>query len=379
MTLLSMIQSLRAKKLNKTETMIQSATYDNDIESSEQDPKTEVIPSTQPIVCNGYTDESIEIKFDFKYKGEQVLYISKKTDEPSTENARVFFDSSDEFLMEYFDLVTEKFFTTSKQLRRDNYLEQDKTIEELYTGNKVKEYLGMDKSDQESIIDSLQRKYRHTLGENSICYIPDNYLLAAYNYICVSSEAKDEYVSMFLKPSTLSEDNLQDFMDFLKDNPEPEVWQALLNKRPFKTLYTEKNGFSKQDLTPDSISDEQSINLSTPGFEGYIGYEKQVKLTKSAINRFLSSNINRFAPTKDQSNKLRVLLYGPPGTGKTHFMNELHRYALQTIEKSFQKDLLKNPDAQKRNLKLFNLVKTDFGSSYYNASENALQKYLDNV
>lgn len=198
---------------------------------------------------------------------------------------------------------------------------------------------------------------------------PSSFLEQVINFHTGMKDFKDEYVSAFFELDTISCGDIKDFISFFATNKNLSIYDATLISRSAVAVALIDPDAESTDSDEDL---EFSLDLSTPAFTGYLGYDELVRSSMSMVNRFYNGTKLAKYSKKPQKNKLSILLYGPPGTGKSQFMIELQKYALQLAQAN--QATSKSPV-----FKLFKLAKTDFGSAYHNQSESNLQEYLDKI
>jgi ATPase family associated with various cellular activities (AAA) len=318
-------------------------------------------PKTQTLVDDkaiNITDDGINYKIKLKAR-----------DREDQQHLRVFITPEGQELT-FYDNQTQQFHTIDQPLlRRDNFAEQNKVVNP-YASDAIALAVMADLAETGNKIDGFSSAYKVIESENLMCLYPDTFLKQVYNFQVGLKNSKDEYVSSFYKYKTVELDQIENFIEFQGKYPKAEFYRlALLGENAVKIAIT---SLDEQDCTEGEEEDLAfAIDLSTPAFTGYLGYDQLVSNARSMVNRFMNGvKLARFQ-SKPAKDKLSVMLYGPPGTGKTQFMIELYKLALQTSAQGIKE---KSPEFQ-----LFKLAKTDFGSEYHNKSEKQLQAYLDKI
>jgi hypothetical protein len=303
------------------------------------------------------TDDGVNFKIKLKAR-----------DPEEKEHLRVFITPEGQELT-FYDSQTQQFHSIDQPLlRRDNFEEQNKVVNP-YASEVIALAVMADLAETGNKIDGFDPSYKVIESENLMCLYPNTFLEQVYNFQVGLKNSKDEYVSSFYKYKTVELDQIQNFVEFQEKYPKVDFYRlALLGKNAVKIALT---SLDDQDDTEGEEELAYAIDLSTPAFTGYLGYDQLVSNARSMVNRFINGVKLARYQSKPAKDKLSVMLYGPPGTGKTQFMMELYKLALQTSTQNIKG---KSPEFQ-----LFKLAKTDFGSEYHNKSEKQLQAYLDKI
>jgi DNA polymerase III delta prime subunit len=270
-------------------------------------------------------------------------------------------------VLEFFDVANDDIYLIDQpNLRRDNFSEIDKVIPKFGSALEAKKVL--ENLDVSKVMDELNG-FEFIRSQKLMNAYPASFIHQVYNFHAGMKDSKDEYVSSFFELETISFGDIFEFIEFFANNKNSRIYEATLVSRvsvcaAFVELNSESGG------TADDL--EFALDLSTPAFTGYVGYDELVNSSKAMVNRFFNGAKLAKYSKKPQKDKLSLMLYGPPGTGKTQFMIELYKHALQLAQSNQE-------GKNSPKFKLFKLAKTDFGSSYHNASERNLQEYLDTI
>ncbi|MGL4757865.1 MAG: AAA family ATPase [Patescibacteria group bacterium] len=328
------------------------------VEASNNDDSTKVLVDNDFITIQDDGDE-------FK-----IIVKEKERDLDEFEHVRVFFQPDPEQSgLIFFDSFTQQLESNSNSnIRRDNFSELDKGVDILHSEASAKllfKALAKERVDTWDGFDGVE--FESSIFLKGI--YPKEYLQQVYNFVEGMENFKSEFHISFLEVEKISRKEILQFRDFFTEGKHQSVLEATkINQAEVLTALQVEKKSSSGDSEEEDLA--FSIDLSTPAFTGYLGYDGLVASSRSMVNRFFNNAKLAKYSGKAPKDKLRMLLYGPPGTGKTQYMIELYKYAVQ---------LQKSKEGSKGNFKLFKLAKTDFGSAYHNESEKNLQEYLDKI